>query len=329
MVNHFLRTVFGVGETHRMCQPDVLRWKCLAPHPFWEGSRGYVLPYKDQIAAFGCVVPCRFLTGSGVVASCCVIDWTANNTVPGAGAMLYREIQRLAGTMINVGGTGDARRVLPRIGFEIRQQLNIYTRVLRPWHHFRHARKDWKSSARLARDYREWMRASGSGSPDLSFQRVDRFSSALAALLPDPAVQGDVVCSRTPELLNYCLECPAAKMEAYRFERDAAPAGYCLISRVGRQCRIADLWVRSADARDWTDAYVAAAAIGLLDPDTTEIRAAASAPLQNAAIRRAGYRVTNTEPLFVFDPGSLLKGRNGLSINLLENDAWYWSESGA
>ena len=49
------------------------------------GSRGYALRYKGEIAAFGCLVPCRFLTGSGSVASCNVIDWAASKAVPGAG----------------------------------------------------------------------------------------------------------------------------------------------------------------------------------------------------------------------------------------------------
>ncbi len=43
----FLRGVFNVGESHRMFQADVLRWKCFTPHPFWDGSRGYALRYKN------------------------------------------------------------------------------------------------------------------------------------------------------------------------------------------------------------------------------------------------------------------------------------------
>src|ERR1035438_1639560 len=58
-VMRFLRTVFSVSESHRMFQADVLRWKCFAPHPFWEGGRGYALRYKGEIVAFGCLVPCR------------------------------------------------------------------------------------------------------------------------------------------------------------------------------------------------------------------------------------------------------------------------------
>src|ERR1035438_3159598 len=166
-VMRFLRTVFGVSESHRMFQADVLRWKCFAPHPFWEGDRGYALRYKGEIAAFGCLVPCRFLTGSGTVASCDVIDWAASKAVPGAGIMLYRHIQGLTGTMINIVRTGDASQVLPKIGFQVRAERHSYTRVLRPWHHFRQThQRDWKSPLRLARDYRRDRRRQPSAAED-------------------------------------------------------------------------------------------------------------------------------------------------------------------
>jgi hypothetical protein len=306
-----------------MFQPDVLRWKCCAPHPFWEGGRGYALRYQGEIAAFGCLVPCRFLTGAATVTSCCVIDWAAAKTVPGAGVLLYREIQRLTGTMINIGGTDDARAVLPRLGFRVGRQLDIYTRVLRPWLHFRQtSTRDWKSPLRLARDYGELTRPARTS---LTLRQLDRFDTTHAALMPDPAITGTIVCARTPELLNYCLACPAAKMEAWLFARGRTPVGYCLLSRVGRHCRIADFNV----AADSAEAYAAAAEAALHDPQTTEVQAAASLPLNIAAMRQAGYRLTNREPLFVLDPKAALGGRHDLSIHLLENDAWYWSETGA
>ena len=320
----FLRGVFGVGESHRMFQADVLRWKCFAPHPFWEGSRGYALRYKGEIAAFGCVVPCRFLTGSGTVASCDVIDWAASKAVPGAGIMLYRHIQGLTGTMINIGGTEDARQVLPRIGFRAGPEIHHYTRVLRPWRHFRMAdRKAWKSPLRLARDYRELGRAARDAGRALTVRRVDSFDDA--GTFPDPSVTQEVVCARTSESLNYFLACPAAKMDAYVLERGPTPAGYFLLSRVGCQCRIADLWIRSADPREWAEAYGAATATARTDPHNTEVTVAASSPLQTAALERAGYRHTHTEPVFVLDPGSLLGDRSGLAVSLLENDGFYWS----
>jgi hypothetical protein len=312
----FLRATLGVGEDHRMFQADVLRWKCLAPHPFWEGSRGYALRHKSAIAAFGCVAPCRFLSGAETVAGCNVIDWAASRIVPGAGIMLYRHIQELTGAMINIGGTRDARRVLPTIGFDERVELHHYTRVLRPWRHLAANRKDWKSPLRLARDYRELPRAAKSA--------VASPVNLPTGVFPDASATRQVVCERTPELLAYFLACPAAHVEAYRLER-----GYFLLSRVGRECRIADLWVHSAETPDWAAGYAAAAAAAGADPRTTQVTAAASLPLQTGALEQAGFRCTHAEPVFVRDPVSRLAGRRDLALGLLENDAFYWSPSPA
>jgi len=325
----FLRTVFGVGESHRMFQPDILRWKCFTPHPFWEGSRGYALRYKGEIAAFGCVVPCRFLTGSGTVASCNVIDWAASKAVPGAGIMLYRHIQGLTGTMINIGGTADARNVLPKIGFRARAEVGHYTRVLRPWRHFRMAdRKDWKSPLRLARDYRELGSGAGDAGRGLTARRVSSFDGAPADLFPDPSVTRQVVCARTPESLDYFLACPAGTIQPYLLERAHTPAGYFLLNRVGHQCRIADLWIRAADRQAWAEAYAAATAAARTDPQTTEVTVAASGPLQIGALEDAGYRLTHEEPVFVLDPDGRL-GLNDFAVSLLENDGFYWSGDSA
>lgn len=315
---HFLRTVFGVGKNHRMFHADVLRWKCLTPHPFWEGSRGYALRYKGNIAAFGCLVPCRFLTGSATVPGCNMIDWAASKSVPGAGLMLYKHIHGLVGTMINTGGTDDARQVLPRMGFQARAELQHCTRVLRPWRHLRQSRlKDWKSPLRLARDYKEVTRHVG---PALAVRRIESFAGVPGDVFPDPAITRQVVFERTAESLDYFLACPAARMEAYLFERNGSPAGYFLLSRVGHQCRIADLWVRSAERPDWEAAYAAATMTAGEDLGTTEVRVGAS-------VIPTGYRRMDSEPVFVLDPKALLAGRGDLALSYLENDAFYWAGS--
>jgi hypothetical protein len=324
----FLRTVFGVDDSHRMFQGDVLRWKCFAPHPFWEGSRGYALRYKGEIAAFGCLVPCRFLTGSGTLVSCDVIDWAASKAVPGAGVLLYRHIQGLTGTMINIGGTADACNVLPKIGFQARAERYGYTRVLQPVRRFRQTpHKDWKSPLRLARDLRELGRAAQSAGT-VKVRRLKNFDSVPAEVFPDPSVTQQVVCERTPGSLDYFLACPAAQMDAYLLERDGTPVGYFLLSRVGSQCRIADLWIRSPDGPAWAEAYAAATAAARADPRITQITTAASLPLQTGALEKVGYRRTHAEPAFVLDPGNLLGGRNDLTLGLLENDGCYWRGEG-
>ena len=315
----FLCAVFGVPDSHRMFQEDVLRWKCFTPHPFWEGDRGYALRYKGAMAAFGCLVPCRFLTGSQAVASCNVIDWAASKAVPGAGIILYRHIRTLTGTMINIGGTPDALHVLPQIGFAPRTEIHQYTRVIRPLRHLA-GRKGWKSPLRLARDYGELARPA-EPAPSWSAAKVAELPRDT---FPDPSVTGQVVGERTAASLAYFLSCPVARMELYRVER-----GYFLLSHVDRQCRIADLWVNSAEPRDWAKAYAAAAAAARADSQATEVTAGASSPLQTKALEQAGYRRVHSEPVFVLDPDFRLAGRRDLALGFLENDAFYWSPTPA
>ena len=316
----FLRAVFGVGEQHRMFQADVLRWKCFTPHPFWLGGRGFALRYKGEIAAFGCLVPIRFLTGSGIVTSCNVIDWAASKAVPGAGLTLYRHIQSLTGTMINIGGTEDARNVLPKMGFQARTEIRHYARVVRPWHHFRNAaHRDWKSPLRLARDYRELSRRPPVA---LAARRIESFTGVPESVFPDPSVARRVVCLRTPESFAYFLACPAARVEPYLLERARKPVGYFLLSRVHHECRVADLWIRSPEPADWAAAYAAATEAATKDPNTTAVTAAASVP-------PPVWRQTHSEPVFVLDPDSCLGSHQDIAVGLLENDAFYWSPNPA
>ena len=231
--------------------------------------------------------------------------------------------------MINIGGTADARNVLPKIGFQARAEVRHYTRVLHPWRHFRTA--DRKTGSRRC----AWRGIIGSwGAPHamptgaLTARCVSNFDHAPAGAFPDPAITGQVVCARTPESLGYFLACPAAKIEAYLLERAQAPVGYFLLSRVGRQCRIADLWIRAADRQAWVEAYTTATAAASTDARTTEVTVAASAPLQTGAVEDAGYRQTHAEPVFVLDPDGRL-GPHDFALSLLENDGFYWSADGA
>jgi hypothetical protein len=52
-------------------------------------------------------------------------------------------------------------------------------------------------------------------------------------------------------------------------------------------------------------------------------------PLQEDALKQAGYRRTDGEPVFVLDPDRLLGDRNDFAVSLLENDGYYWSGPGA
>jgi hypothetical protein len=149
----------------------------------------------------------------------------------------------------------------------------------------------------LARDLGELARSPGARKP-LAARRVASFEDAA---------------------WNYFMACPAAPMEGYLLEREGAPVGAFLLSRVGDECRIADLRTNG----DWVGAYQAAVAAA---GNVTRIVAAASVPARTEALEQAGFRRTHSEPVFVLDPESRLPAE--LSVSLLENDGFYWHSQG-
>ncbi len=301
-----------------------MRWKYFDPHPYWEGSRSYLLESDAEIAAHGCVVPIRFLTESGPVTSCCIIDWAANPAFPGAGALLYQRLYRLTETMLGIGGSDAARKVLPRMGFQVRAQLDTFVRAARPFSLFRaKPKRDWKSAAHLGRNVARLFRPIAPVPAGWSAQRVEKFDATIDPVLPRPGVARGAVCERSAAFLNYILACPVAAMSGFTLSKAGELAGYCVLSRSGHQSRIADLWIASERPEDWRVAYGLAARLALENPGVTEITASASEPLGRRAIQGAGLHARETMPIFLRDSKSFLEGSPEVRIGALENDFFY------
>ncbi len=301
-----------------------MRWKYFDPHPFWEGSRSYVLESGTQMAAHGCVVPIRFLTESGPVTSCCIIDWAANPAFPGAGALLYQRLYRLTGTMLGIGGSDAARKVLPRMGFQVRAELDTFVRVARPFSLFRAKTKsDWKSTAHFGRNVARLFRPIAPVPAGWSARRVEQFDATLNPVLPRPGAVRGAVCERSAAFLNYILACPVAAMSGFTLSNAGELAGYCVLSRSEHQSRIADLWIASERPEDWRVAYGLAARLALKDRDVSEVAASASEPRGRKAIQGAGLYARESMPIFLHDPKARLAGSPEVRIGALENDFFY------
>ncbi len=320
-VRSFLQTVFGTPENWKPFTREVMLWKCFAPHPLWEGNRSYVLRYRGEIVAHGSLVPVEFVTEAGLVPSACIIDWAASKKLPGSGGLVYQNIQRLTGTLISIGGSENARTVLPRMGFKRRAELASYARVARPWKLYSETARTWKDAARLGRNVLLTARSGVKVSDGWRARRVDRFDDSVP--LPDPAIRHKVVCRRSPELLNYFLACPAASVTGYVLLQDAKPIGYFVLSRTGLECRIAEVWVNSAQDIDWRSAYALALQFAAIDPGVSKVVAAASAPHARAAIEAAGLRHIDDQDLSMRDPKDQLGSNAAIAMSLLENDAFY------
>jgi hypothetical protein len=245
-----------------------------------------------------------------------VIDWAASPGVPGAGVLLFRKFAGLAPTLLAVGGSAETQNILPKIGFKRVGDLSMYARPVRPFRQFlRRPVRNAKSAARLARNL-AWSRAPLAAVPEgLSAGRVERFEC-----VPVPAAVADAApARRSPELLNYMLACPGAAFTGFAIREGRETRGYFVLSSVGGQARIADLWTEG----DWTAAFSLAAREAARDPAVCEVAAVASVDRRRSAIQANGFQARGSEPVFLYDPKGLLAEAPPLDVQLLDGDECY------
>jgi hypothetical protein len=317
-ISSFLRATFQADANWLPFQPAMVRWKSVIPHPLWNGSRGYALRRRGEIVAHGCAVPTQFVYSGGAMLTACIVDWAASKTTPGTGVMIYQHIGKLTDGLIGVGGSDDAQKVLPRLGFKPRQTLETYSKVTKPLAAFSRAQeKTWKDAARFGRDVLRLATPVKGDASGWSAERIDRFDER--AVFPRPDVISATVCYRDPQILNYFLLCPVARMEAYLLRKAGKLIGYFLLAFLRGECRIAELWIDSPEADDWAAAYLVAAE----GRSVTRVSVACGTAVQQTAAQRAGFYLTSRQPVYVKDPRSLLPAQFDAALGLLDTDAFY------
>jgi len=321
----FLLAAFRLGPEAPFVAPDLMRWKYDDPRPDWQGSRSFVWKDGDAIVAHACLCPVTYRLPSGDIAGSYLIDWAAARTSAGAGVALLRSLGRRRDALFAVGGSADTRAILPRLGYRHIGDLRFYARVLRPWRQFRTDPfpRGWKAPLRLARSF-VWSRRPASAPPrPWSAEPVARFDASAQPLFDARARLPFACTHRTPELMNYFLRCPAAVWSAALILHDGSPRGWYVLARVGGQARIADIWVDSDAAADWTAAYALAVRAASQDSEACELVASASIPPAIEAAPLAGLRFRHDEPIFVLDPRKRFASAPALNVTFLESDLAY------
>lgn len=322
-VSQFLRGIFNLDEHWAPFRPDVLRWKALDPHSLWQGSRGYIVRSGNKIVAHGCAMPSRFLFSGGQSNMAAIVDWTADKAYPGTGVIIFRHIGDFTDGLIAVGGSEDSQKVLPRLGFERRQDFLNYTRVEKPFGAWMGG-KDLtvRGMARFGRDVVRLLKPVSGNAKGWSARKVPHFDESIAPVLPKPDDSIGIVCYRDAGLLNYFLRCPAARMEGYLLLKAGTLKGYCVLAYMGDECRIADLWISCAHQDDWTAAYLVVGQIAAAS-GAAKVVSGFSARMLPPAIGNAGEFLSGRQPLFVKDPEQRLPAGLDLALGMLDTDAFY------
>jgi hypothetical protein len=323
-VRQFLAAVFETADDAPFLNPRLFEWKCFEARPDWPGSRGFLLSKGESLLAYATIVPGTWLTDCGPVSSVLPIDWAADPSIPGAGTVLHRKMRSLSKVALHVGGTAQARQLVPHLGLGRHAAIELFSRVLRPFRQYGiRPQFDYKAPLRLARNVvwsltrlprapRRWTAEGIDGFED---GMLPDFSRRVGSCFTAPA--------RGAALLNYMLRCPGARLSAYLVKEAGATRGFFVLAHVGGQTRIADLLLDSTEAGDWTAGYALALGEAARNPRTCEVTAAASTPLGKAALLDAGFRSRGYEPVWIGDPEHALPEAAPLHISMLEWDGAY------
>jgi hypothetical protein len=321
-ISELLATVFGAASDLSRISREAMFWKYWSPHPFWEGSRSYVLECQGRVVAHGAVVPqwCRW--GTRRFRSFHLIDWAALGDAPGSGVSLFRRALQLADAGWVVGGSDMTQRVLPTLGF---REVGKATRYVRPLHPLRRLagleNKTWRSLAQFSRSVLWAVQA-----PSLAYDGVaipwSPDSTREAWPLPN-AGACSAIFERTPELFAFFQSCPMIQTRLFGLELNSAARGYFLLATLPGQVRIADCWLESNRVSHWRDLYLAAVAQAYSSNEAAEVVTVVSDDLQRNALQQAGFHARGDYPIRFFSKDLALSQVPALRCELFDSDAVY------
>ncbi|MBI3680696.1 MAG: hypothetical protein HY235_09895 [Acidobacteria bacterium] len=294
-------------------------WKYWRQHPDWGGSRSYVIELGGRIVAHGCTWPMRLLSAAREWKGQFLIDWVADPETPGAGISLLKRTANLVDGVCAIGGSEMTRAILPKFGFRPYNEAWFFARPLRPFLQTRtHQFNNWKLPLRWARN--TWWRWWPPLPPGREWRAIEQAPGALGEhLWPKPSPDS-LIGVRHAALFEYLLACPAVKFRFYQLARQDRPCGYCCLSLVHHQVRIADLWVESKEEDDWKAAYRAAFEAALLDPEAAEVITMSSMPLARKALLGCGFRLLDKIPIAFFGTKEFLAAGTAFHLQMIDSD---------
>jgi len=319
-IRELFKTAFPLNLEAKPLESRLVDWKYFDPHPFWWAPRSYLVRREQEIAAHIGLAPLRWDTPGGPVASGQFLDWMANPRIAGSGVFAYWECMGVVDTVLVVGGSEAARRILPKMKWLRRiPDLCLYARPLHVW-------------GTIAGMWRNRLKT--------PFKLLRNLAWTLMPPLPSPGgwralplpflttvwtPHGDFIpIERTADWLNFYLKCPAVGFEAISLQRDGRPAGHALLAHAGPQVRIADFVIDTMDEEHWTQACAALIRRVAAEPGAYEVAAGTSLPFLQRVFERCGLRNRGSMPAYLGDPKNKFSSGDLLELSLLTGDSSYF-----
>jgi hypothetical protein len=231
----------------------------------------------------------------GRVATLHMIDWLGSAGRRSIGASLMRKAHEGAPTQFGLGGSEAGRTVIKRGGYEPREPVPVYQRVLRPSHWLRVPGLGLTHrAAHLARDLARPFPRLLRGAP-LELRRIASFGDWWLGEIMEEASKHAILTDRGEARLNHLLRFPRQAMSGWELVDIAGrTCGFALLNIVPqhqgrvRLGKIVDCVIGSTDVAIW-HAAIQALTHELAGQGADIAQGFASTPWAAEGLRRSGF----------------------------------------
>ena len=319
----FLASIFSDSQGAPFLGRALRHWMYYSPHPFCSESRCWVLRDAAGLLAHAGFSPVEYEISGAVKTGFLILDWAGSPRRAGAGFLLFRELWTKADSYLAIGGTDDAKKINRAIrSMRPAGKMAWFALPLRPMGQLLSMPWTWKSPMKWARGWK-WRLAR----PHFDLRAwqavpVQRLTEADEPLLK-PASDGRYTpLRRTPELVNYWLDCPGAQVRAWRLLYQGSPAGLLILAFVPKEARIVDLTLNTPSA-PLAEAYSLAIELAQQHTDACELHAASSVPPAIEAMSAAGMIPRGADEIALGDPQKTFPSDLPIEANLSMGDGFY------
>lgn len=301
-LSRFLTVGFHSAPDADFAAPEVLRWKYLEPAREGEtrAPRSYLA--RDEagtvIGHVG-ICPTAFEGAEipgGSVPTLHMIDWLGSPGHRSVGASLMRKAHELAPTQFGLGGSDAGRAVIKRGGYEPREPVPVYQRVIRPAHWLRvPALGRVERASRMARDAgRNVLGRSRPARPRIELRAISGFDATIEPIIEEARTHATLT-RRDLVRLNHLLRFPRQAMTGWHLVGPGDRLlGFALLNVVPqhgarvRLGKVVDLLLAGTDVELW---HAAASALlrELASQGADVSQAFASTPWMAEGLRRSGF----------------------------------------
>lgn len=330
-LSRFLLDAFGTSAEAPFASPEILSWKLFDPMGGREVTRGLDARENGRIVGHIGIHPTVFSLGgpdSSRVEHPAIhsIDWVVSTQGRGAGIRLLRQVHRLEGIHFAIGCTPSSAAMAIRTGYEVRQQIPVFRKVLRPWHRLRRpGDPPLKRWAGAIRDALGSSRKARSPRNAVSWEPVPEFGNEVGGIVAHLG-RSMGFTDRDPELLNHLLRFPFPWFSGGLIRQEGAVRGFAILGVVPRDGvkvgKLVDCLLDGPDPDLWL-ATIREATEELRRRGADLVECFGSTPRMASALSDAGFRSSFTIPLYLKDPNMLIPEDLPLHLTQLEADYSY------